>query len=128
MNKNLEENYNKVKEIKEYFIEGLGNIKNIRINSPSIQCFTPYILSVAFVGVRGEVLLHMLEEKGIYVSTGSACSSKGHGDSHVLEALGLKSEEVKGTIRFSFNEFNTREEVDYTIDILEKSLKFLRRN
>ena len=127
MSRNLAGNYIKVKELKEYFIERLGNIKNIRVNSPSIDCFTPYILSVSFVGVRGEVLLHMLEEKEIYVSTGSACSSRGHGDSHVLQALGLKSEEVKGTIRFSFDEFNTKEEVDYTTEVLEKSLKFLRR-
>ena len=128
MNENLDINYKKVKEIKEYFIERLGNIKNIRINSPSEQFFTPYILSVSFIGIRGEVLLHLLEEKGIYVSTGSACSSRGNSDSHVLQALGLKAGEVKGTIRFSFDEFNSKEEVDYTIEMLEKSLRFLRRN
>ncbi|WP_139903623.1 cysteine desulfurase family protein [Clostridium thermarum] len=125
---NLYDNYNKVMGLKEYFIERLGNIKGIRINSPNTEHFSPYILSVSFPGIRGEVLLHLLEEKGVYVSTGSACSSKGHGDSHVLKAIGLKTEELKGTIRFSFSEFNSKEEVDYTIEVLEKSLKFLRRN
>jgi cysteine desulfurase len=127
IHKNLDSNYCTVRALKEYFIERLGNIKGIKINSPNNECFTPYILSASFNGVRGEVLLHLLEEKEIYVSTGSACSSKGHGDSHVLQAIGLKTEEVKGTIRFSFNEFNSKEEVDYTIEVLEKSLKFLRR-
>ncbi|WP_346962315.1 cysteine desulfurase family protein [Clostridium sp.] len=124
---NVQLNYSKVSELKEYFIERLRDIKDIVINSPSENCFSPYILSVSFIGVRGEVLLHLLEEKGIYVSTGSACSAKKQGDSHVLKAIGLNTQETKGTIRFSFNEFNTKEEVDYTIEVLEKSLKFLRR-
>jgi len=124
---NVQLNYLKVSELKEYFIERLRDIKDIVINSPCEDYFSPYILSVSFIGVRGEVLLHLLEEKGIYVSTGSACSAKKQGDSHVLKAIGLNTQETKGTIRFSFNEFNTKEEVDYTIEVLEKSLKFLRR-
>lgn len=127
MHKNIDTNFARVKELKEYFIDTLGSIKDIRVNSPSEEFFTPYILSVSFLNVRGEVLLHMLEEKGVFVSTGSACSSKGRGDSSVLKSIGLKNDEVKGTIRFSFSEFNTKEEVDYTIEVLEKSLKFLRR-
>jgi cysteine desulfurase len=122
-----EDNYSKVKELKEYFIEELTKLKDIRINSPSEGYFSPYILSVSFLGVRGEVLLHLLEEKGIYVSTGSACSANNNADSHVLKAIGLSTAETKGTIRFSFSEFNTKEEVDYTMEVLEKSLKFLRR-
>ncbi len=114
-------------ELKEYFIERLRDIKDIVINSPCEDCFSPYILSISFIGVRGEVLLHLLEEKGIYVSTGSACSAKKQGDSHVLKAIGLNTQKTKATIRFSFNEFNTKEEVDYTIEVLEESLKFLRR-
>ena len=124
---NIQTNYEKAKELKEYFIEALKNLKDIRINSPSEDFFSPYILSVSFLGVRGEVLLHLLEEKGIYVSTGSACSSNHNADSHVLKAIGLSTAETKGTIRFSFSEFNTKEEVDYTMEVLEKSLKFLRR-
>jgi cysteine desulfurase len=69
----------------------------------------------------------MMEEKGIYVSTGSACSAKSSKNSHVLEAIGLPQDYIKGTIRFSFGEDNSKEEVDYTVDVLDKSLKFLRR-
>ena len=72
-------------------------------------------------------MLHLLEEKNIYVSTGSACSSKDEKHSSVLKAIGLKAEELKGTIRFSFSEENSRSDIDYTLENLEKSLKFLRR-
>lgn len=124
----IKSNYEAVSKLKEYFIERLGNIKNIKINSYSEEIFSPYILSVSFLGVRGEVLLHLMEENGVYVSTGSACSSRETGDSHVLKALGLKKDELKGTVRFSFSEANTKAEVDYAMEVLEKSLKFLRRN
>lgn len=124
--KNVEENYKKVSEVKNYFINKLQSILDIKINSNGEE-YSPYVLSVSFRGVRGEVLLHSLEAKGIYVSTGSACSARGNKESHVLHAVGLKPEEIQGTIRFSFSEYNTKEEVDYTIENLEKSLKFLRR-
>ena len=125
----LDENYKKVLEIKKYFIERLKEIEDIKINSPLIDNITPYILNVSFFGVRAEVLLHMLEEKGIFVSTGSACSSKSAGTkgSHVLNAIGLEQKCIQGAIRFSFSKYNSKEEVDYTIDALQKSLKFLRR-
>lgn len=124
--KNRENNFEKVSEVKRYFIDKVKAIPNIKINSEG-EDYIPHVLSISFAGVRGEVLLHMLEEKGIYVSTGSACSAKGNKDSHVLQAVGLKSEETKGTIRFSFSEDNSKEEVDYTIEALENALKFLRR-
>jgi cysteine desulfurase len=127
ISKKREESFNKVLDLKAYFIGKLKNVENIKINSPLQDGFTPYILSVSFTGVRAEVLLHLLEESGVYVSTGSACSSKNTKDSHVLKSIGLKNEDVKGTIRFSFSADNTKEEIDYTIDILSKSLRFLRR-
>lgn len=125
----LDENYNKVLEVKKYFTERLKEIQDIKINSPLIDNITPYILNVSFFGVRAEVLLHLLEEKGIFVSTGSACSSKSAGTkgSHVLNAIGLNQKCIQGAIRFSFSKHNTKEEVDYTIDALKQSLKFLRR-
>ncbi len=127
--KSVDENYKKVLELKEYFIERLKEIKNIKINSPLLDNITPYILNVSFLGIRAEVLLHMLEEKGVYVSTGSACSSKAAQTkgSHVLSAIGLSPKYIQGAIRFSFSKYNTKEEVDYTIDVLKQSLKFLRR-
>lgn len=128
--KNMKDNYKKVHEIKRIFLEKLKSIDNIKINSPDEEYFSPYILNVSFRGVRGEVLLHFLEESGIYVSTGSACSSKERariGGSYVLKSLGLTGDEIGGGIRFSFSDDNKLEEVDYTIEALEKGLKFLRR-
>lgn len=122
-----EENFKRAQELKSYFLERLSSFEKIKINSPIGRDFSPYILSVSFMGVRAEVLLHLLEEADIFVSTGSACSSKDTKDSHVLKAIGLKEEEIKGTIRFSFCEYNTKEEVDYVIDVLKRSIKFLRR-
>lgn len=124
----MNESYNKVLDIKTYFMEKLKEIDNVRINS-GLDNFTPYILNVSFIGVRAEVLLHLLEEQGVYVATGSACTSKSsaaHG-SYVIKALGLNNKEIESAIRFSFSYENTKEEVDYTIDVLKKSLMFLRR-
>ena len=124
----MESWYDKVLELKKYFVERLNEIKDIRING-EIDGFSPYILNVSFLGVRAEVLLHLLEEQNIYVATGSACTSKSsaaHG-SYVIKSLGLSNKEVESAIRFSFSYENTKEEVDYTIDVLKKSLMFLRR-
>lgn len=125
--KNLEENYKKVSHIKEYFIQELKSIDNVLINSPSLPEFIPHILNVSFPGVKGEVLIHALEDKGIFASTGSACSSKKLSHSALLPLIGLDKKAAEGTIRFSFNELNTEEEVDYVIENLNKSLTFLRR-
>jgi cysteine desulfurase len=127
MYRNVNQNLNRVKEVKGYFVDKLAVLPRVRINSPENEYFSPYVLNVSFTGVRAEVLLHALEDKGVYVSTGSACHSKDTRDSHVLKSIGLKEEEVKGTIRFSFNEDNTTEEIDYVMEQLEKSLRFLRR-
>ncbi|WP_315116298.1 cysteine desulfurase family protein [uncultured Clostridium sp.] len=124
----MEENYKKIYDIKNYFIEKIKDFEGVKINSPLENDFSPYILSLSFAGVRGEVLLRTLDSNGIYVSTGSACSAKDTKDSHVLKAIGLNNSEIKGTIRFSFSEWNRREEIDYTISSLKDSLKFLRRS
>lgn len=86
------------------------------------------MVSVSFLGVKGETLLHALEDEGIYVSTGSACSSHSrNANSHVLKEIGLSGKEIGGTIRFSFNPYNTFEEADYAAEKLKNCLKFLRR-
>ena len=128
--KNMDLNYEKVSELKEYMIKRFSEIDDIRINSPMNDKFSPYILNVSFRGIRGEVLLHLLEDANIFVSTGSACTSKSKGGvigSHVLEAMKLTKKEVEGAIRFSFSPENTKEEIDKTIDALKKGLVFLRR-
>lgn len=127
---NLEENNKKSTEIKKYMIEKLSQINGVKINSPLDEDFIPHILNVSFLGIRGEVLLHALSGDNIYVSTGSACTSKskdGVIGSHVLEAIKLSKEEIEGAIRFSFSKDTTIKEIDYTVNCLEKHLKFLRR-
>ena len=126
---NSKASFEYVKSIKEYMIKRLGEINNIRINSPLRDDFTPYILNVSFIGVRAEVLLHLLEENNIYVATGSACTSKTSASqgSYVIKALGLNNQEVESAIRFSFSKFNTKEEIDKVIEVLKSSLTFLRR-
>ena len=94
----------------------LGSIQDVKVNSPENGCSS--VLNISFLGCRAEVLLHQLEQDGIYVSTGSACSSKSKG-SHVLTAMGLKPEEIEGALRFSFNRQNTREEMETTAERLK---------
>ena len=95
----------------------LDNIDDIKINSP--EDGVCHILNVSFYRNKGEVLLHYLEQKGVYVSTGSACSSKKKG-SHVLNAMGLTPQEIEGAIRFSLSDLNTEEEI-------ERSCKYSKR-
>ena len=126
---NINSSFEYVKNLKEYMIDRLGEINNIRINSPLKEDFTPYILNVSFIGVKAEVLLHLLEENDIYVATGSACTSKTSAvqGSYVIKELGLSKAEVESAIRFSFSKNNTKEEVDKAIEVLKSSLTFLRR-
>jgi cysteine desulfurase len=127
INSSIVDNYNRVLQLNKYFVDKLSCFEHIKINSDISKEFSPYILSVSFIGIRGEVLIHLLEEKNIFVSTGSACSSKNKNISHVLKSIGLDLKEIEGTIRFSFNSENTKEEVDYVVEVLQDSLKFLRR-
>ncbi len=123
-NKNLDKNIQKINTLKNLLkSEILNNIENVKINSP--EDGVCHILNVSFLGVKGEVLLHYLEQKDIYVSTGSACSSKKKG-SHVLNAMNLSKDEIEGAIRFSLSCFNTEEEILETIKILKNSVEDLR--
>ena len=72
-------------------------------------------------------MLHYLSDKGVYVSTGSACSSKDTKDSHVLQAIGVKEKEIKGSLRLSFSEENTLEEITYAAGVIKEAVNFLRR-
>ena len=117
-----------MREVRDYLKKGImDSIPDIRINSPK-DCVCS-VLNVSFIGTRGEVILHRLEDDGIYVSTGSACSSnhKTSKGSHVLNAMGLKPKEIEGALRFSFNEFNTIEEMDFVLDRLKTSVEGFRR-
>jgi len=120
-------------EMRQMLIDGFkANIKDIIINSPEeagIQSglCCPSVLNVTFMGTRGEVLLHTLEQSEVYVSTGSACSSNKKGQSHVLKAMGLKDKEIEGTLRFSLGRFNTAEEMEITVDKVASAVKRFRR-
>lgn len=111
---------------KEYGIRLNQEIDDIKINSDLSREGAPHILNVSFKNVRGEVLVHYLEDKGIYVSTGSACSSKVKSDNRILKAIGLEKEYVDGTIRISFGYFNNFDEIEYVIDNIKQSVNQIR--
>lgn len=124
LNKDLQGTIDKIQNLKNLLKEEIiNNIDNVKVNSP--EDGVCHVLNVSFKGVKGEVLLHYLEQKEIYVSTGSACSSKKKG-SHVLNAIGLSPEEVEGAIRFSLSDLNTEEEIKETIKVLKESVSDLR--
>lgn len=125
--RDLEANTEQMRKLKLYFAQELGKIENVKINGPKPEQGAPHILNVSFLGVRSEVLLHTLEEMGIYVSAGSACSSHKRTGSSTMAALGLSPEQKESAVRFSFSEFTSKEELDYTLEALKKVLPMLRR-
>ena len=121
---------NKMAELKKRLMEGiLREIPDAVLNGPVLGA--PHILNMSFPGTRGEILLHSLEAKGIYVSTGSACSSHKDGKSHVLKALGKNYEEQDSALRFSLSPFISTQDIDYTVEVLRYEVtevrKFVRR-
>ena len=135
-----ETSYEKVAAARKYLLDGLQDqIPDILINSPEVAVdgtdrvadgkpvAIPYVLNVSFLGTRGEVLLHTLEQDGIFVSTGSACSSNKKGGSYVLAAMGRTPKEIEAAIRFSFCRYNTAEEMDYVIDKVAAAVARFRR-
>lgn len=104
----------------------LKNIDDVLINTPE-EGSAPHILNVSFAYVKSEVLLHSLETDGIYVSSGSACSSHKKGPSYVLTAIGLDKKMIDGSIRFSLSEFTTEAEIDYTVEKLSENVKNIRK-
>lgn len=122
---NFEDKINHIKSVRDRLVNGLTAIDEVYTNS-DIEKGAPHIASISFVGVRAEVMLHTLEDKGIYVSSGSACSSNKSKESAVLSAIGLDKKRLESTLRFSFGEDNTEEEVDYAIKTINKLLPMLR--
>ena len=124
---NLDEIRRKLMQMKLRLAKNLSFIRDAYINGPEPSLGAPHILNVSFLGIRGEVLLHALEEKGIYVSTGSACSAHKKGKNRILNAMGVVGDRQEGAIRFSICPFNTEGEMDITADVIEEQLAFLRR-
>lgn len=124
---NLEKNVEHLYQLKERLAEGLKTMDHVLINGMDLREGAPQILSASFLGIRSEVLLHTLEERRIYVSAGSACSSHKRKASGTLSAMGMPKEQKESTLRFSFSEENTFEEVDYCLAVLREVLPVLRR-
>ena len=122
---NFDEEVKKLYSLKEQYIEKFTEeIDDIRINT-STSDTAPHIINISFKNVPGEVLVHYLEGNDIYVSTGSACSSKAR-DNRILDAIKLSKEYQAGTIRISLGHFNDFEEIDYVIDNIKQAVKDIR--
>ena len=118
----------KMYELKEYFVERIGEIEGTFIHGLSDRNSAPHVISVGFEGLaKSEVLLHALEEKGVYVSSGSACASNHPSISKTLKGINTKRELLTATLRFSLSVYTTKEELDYALDNLKVLLPVLRR-
>lgn len=122
----FDEDTKRMRELREYMIEGLLKIDGVRINGGQGEEAAPHIVSASISGVRAEVLLHSLEDKGIYISSGSACASNKPAVSETLKAISLPKELLDSTVRFSFSVFTSKEEIDYTLDCLKEIIEKLR--
>ena len=116
-------NLKSVKKLRDYTVESLKKIDGVRVNSPNMSL--PFVLNISVEGYRSETLMHYLENKGIYVSSGSACA-KGKG-SYVLNGMGLSRERVDSALRISFSRFNTAEDVDRLVLEIDSAKASLRR-
>ena len=124
---NFDEKTERLYELREYLVAGMQVLEGTTVNGAEGRNAAPHIVSVSFAGIRAEVLLHALEERGIYVSTGSACSSNHPAISGTLKAIGVKPELLDSTVRFSLSVESTREEADYVLEQLSELLPMLRR-
>ena len=126
MSPKIDEHYNRAYQLKKRLYDGLTLFDGVVVNSP-LEYTSPYILSISAPFLRGEVLLRYLSEKGVCVSTGSACSSNSTKDSHVLSAMGLSQKEIKGSVRLSMSPFTSDDEIEYALEAMKEAFSFLRR-
>lgn len=123
----FEERIESLYEKKEYFAAGLRTLEGVELNGQPMRDGAPHIVSASFPGIRSEVLLHSLEDAGIYVSAGSACASNHPSTANTLLAIGMDKAHQESTLRFSFSTHTTLEELDYTIETLAGLLPMLRK-
>ena len=114
-------------ELREAFLDGIRDIPDLRVNGPAGRKCAPHIISLTVPGVRAEVLLHALEGKGVYVSSGSACASNRPHTSKTLEAIHLPRVYLDNTIRISLSEMTTREDMQQASEALHELIPFLRQ-
>ena len=118
----------KMKKLKLSFAKRIqNNIKDVKINTPINNLSAPHILNVSFSKIKAEVLVHSLENDNIFISTGSACSSKKDTTSHVIKAIGVPDKYKEGTVRFSLNKDITSKQLDYVFEKLQDNIKSLRK-
>ena len=114
--------------LRHQFCQGLKELEGVSLNGPERdEEAAPHIISTSFKDVRSEVLLHALEERGIYISAGSACSSHKKTASPTLLAIGCGKKEAESSVRFSLCETNRMEEVDETVRVLREMVPLLAR-
>ena len=124
---NLEEEQNRLYALKEHMVKSLSKIPGLTVNGRTGRDSAPQIISVSLAGVRAEVMLHALEERGVYVSAGSACSSNHPRINRTLQAIGLNRDLLDSTIRISLSVYTTMEEIDYACDCMEQLMPVLAR-
>ncbi len=126
MYEGVETNMEHFRQLRKRLTEGAEEIGGIRVNG-ALESTAPYIVSMTLPGIRAEVFLHAMEEKGICVSAGSACSSNKPRASETLKAMGLEGPDLESTVRFSFSKYTTCEEIDYTLDVMRQTVPVLSR-
>lgn len=123
----FEKKQDRLYELKELFIKEISEVEDITINGKTGRDSAPQIVSVSFKGVRAEVLLHALEDKNVFVSAGSACSSNKPAISSTLKSIGVRPELLDSTVRFSFSVSTTEEEIHYAVEQVKQIVPMLRR-
>lgn len=125
--RDLEQDRMQMYRLREELIEGALKIEDVKVNGCREGEFAPHIVSLSVAGVRSEVMLHALEDRGIYISAGSACASNRPHTSATLKAIGVEKGLLDSTLRFSLSVFTTEEEIQYTVQALHELIPMLRR-
>lgn len=131
----MKDDIERLYELKKYFLDNVSSIECAVVNGCPVneegaflvEKTAPHIMNVSFVGLRSEVMLHALEEKGIYVSAGSACSSHSKKESSTLKSMGMDMKLMDSALRFSMSSFTTKQELDYVLDTLKELVPFYSR-
>jgi cysteine desulfurase len=124
---NLEANREHLYGLRNYFITEVEKLDGVSVNGKKDHDSAPHIVSVSIEGVRAEVILHTLEDRNIYVSAGSACSSNKPALSRTLQSIGLGKELLDSTVRFSFGVHTTKEELDYALSVMREVIPMLQK-
>lgn len=124
--RDLPEKAERMREIQRYFMGELRKMKRVELNTPA-DCCAPHIVNASFLGIRSEILLHTLEQKEVYVSSGSACASNDKKHKKVLEVMGHDRDRADSSVRFSFSTETTMQEIREATEILREAVEDLQR-